>query len=177
MKTIKQLNVLVLLLVSSAIFTFSCKSDDNGDGGGGAANGTVTAKVNGTGFTSMQMASTATRVSQGGASVLTIQGSDASGKAINLIINGIDGTGSYNIGGENLVFVTASYIETNINNPMNSQTWMAPYEGGAVVGEISISELTDNHVKGTFHFSAKNSNDGSMRDITEGSFNLDVTNF
>lgn len=173
----KTIYILTFLIISAAFSFTSCKSDDDNGGGGSAANGTVTAKVNGSTFTSMEMASQATRVSQNGVSVLTILGSDASGKAINLIINNLSGTGTYNIGGENLVFVTASYVETNMNNPMNSQTWMSPYEGAGITGEINISELSDSNVKGTFHFSAKNSNDGSMKEITEGSFNLSVTNF
>ena len=64
-------------------------------------------------------------------------------------------------------------VEANINNPMNSQTWSAPYQDSGVVGEVKISEKTDTKIKGTFNFKAKNSNDQSIKNITEGSFNLD----
>lgn len=166
----KTTNVIKLLFISILVIAFSsCSNDDDGGNGGSAAAGTVTAKIDGTNFTSLEIASVANLVS--GVGTLTIQGNDADGKAIVIVINGYEGPGSYDIGGNNLVAVVASYVEADINNPMNSQTWQAPFDD-TVAGTVSISEETDDNVKGTFSYTAKNSNDNSTKEITDGSFNL-----
>ena len=170
MKTFKK-SILVIMAIVAVSLT-SCKKDDDGGGGGGAGSGTVVAKVGGSNFKSLEMASTASETNAGGSTTITIQGSDANGKGIFIIINNFDGTGTYEFSDSN-VFVNATYVEANINNPMNSQTWSAPYQNSGVVGEVKVSEKTDTKIKGTFNFKAKNSNDQSIKNITEGSFNLD----
>ncbi|PKA82417.1 hypothetical protein ATE92_0546 [Ulvibacter sp. MAR_2010_11] len=169
----KTLNKTILILVMAFAATVSsCKKDDDGGGGGSAGEGTVTAIVNGNSFTSMDIASTASESTSGSNTTITIQGSDASGKGIFLIINGYDDTGSYEISDSN-VFITANYVEANAGNPQNSQSWNAPYQASGVVGEINISEKSTTTIKGTFSFKAKNVNgDQSIKDITEGSFNV-----
>lgn len=166
-------NISLLIMCFSLITFSSCSNDDDGgDGGGdqGAASGTITAKINGTSFTSLEMTSTATTVTGGGQTTLTMQGNTQT-QAINMIINGYDGVGTYEISDDN-VFRIASYIEPNASNPANSQTWSAPYQDSGVIGEIKISEETASNIKGTFHFTGKNSNDDSTKNVTEGSFNL-----
>src|SRR5690606_1689777 len=148
----------------------SCSSDDDGGGGGGAASGTITAKINGNSFTSLEMTSFANTTTGGGQTTLVMQGNTQS-QAISMIINGYDGVGTYELSDDN-VFRTASYIEPNISNPLESQTWSAPFQDSGVVGEIKISEETDTNIKGTFNFTCKNSNDGTTKNVTEGSFNL-----
>lgn len=170
MKTIKFLSV--FLFISIALVSCN-KSDDDGGDGGGAPEGTMTAKINGSSFTSMEIATTANEVTAGGSTTITIQGSDADGKGMVLIINTYDGTGTYTISDDN-VFTSASYVEANVSNPQASQTWQAPFQDSGVVGEIKIAEKTDSNIKGTFNFEAKNSNDGSMRNVTEGSFNMGI---
>lgn len=166
MKTLNK-TILVLMAVFALSLT-SCKKDDDGGGDGSAAAGTVSAKVDGSSFKSLEMTSFATLTS----STLILQGSDTSGKAISIVMNNYDGPGTYEFSDSN-VFVVGTYIQTDINNPTNSQTWTAPYENSGVVGEINISDKTDTNIKGTFNFKAKNSNgDGSMKNITDGSFNL-----
>jgi hypothetical protein len=167
MKTLKKLSLIAFMALAIA----SCKKDDDGGGDGGAAQGTITAKVNGTNFTSNTALTVANQVNAGGNTTVTIQGSDNSGKGIVLIMNGFDGMGSYNIGGGANVFVTGSYVEANANNPQNSQTWMAPFDDN-VAGEINISEVTDTKIVGTFNFTAKNTNNSTMREVTDGSFNV-----
>lgn len=169
MKTIKFLS---LFLFASLIIT-SCKKDDDGGDDSTAAAGTITAKVNGTTFTSIELATTANQVTAQGVTTITIQGSDASGKGIVMIINAFDGVGTYEITDSN-VFTSATYLEANVNNPTNSQTWTAPFQDSGVVGQIQISNKTDTNIQGTFNFTAKNSNDQSERNITEGSFNMNL---
>ncbi len=170
MKTFKK-SILVLMAIVAVSLT-SCKKDDDGGGGGAAGSGTVVAKVGGSNFRSLEIASTASQSSGGGTTTITLQGSDADGKGIFIIINNYDGTGTYEFSDSN-VFVTATYVEANINNPMDSQTWSAPYQNSGVVGEVNISEKTDTKIKGTFNFMAKNVNgDQSIKNITDGSFDL-----
>lgn len=94
-----------------------------------------------------------------------------------MTVFGYEGVGTYEFTGANIAITnTASYTETDVNlsNPTASTTeiWQAPYDA-TLVGSISISEETDTKVKGTFSFKCKNVNgDASVKDITDGSFNL-----
>lgn len=164
---------MILVMTLTAVTFTSCSSDDDGGDPADttAAAGTITAKVDGSNFTSLQITTFANKVTAGGQTTLTIQGNTQS-QAFNLLINGYDGVGTYEISDTN-VFIVASYIEPDINNPANSQTWTAPFQDSGIIGEINISEDTESGVKGTFNFTAKNSNDGSTKVITDGSFNVD----
>jgi|SRR5690606_16146021 len=181
MKTLKK-TTYVLAIALALIFT-GCSKDDDGGGGGAAAAGTMTAKVDGSTVTTLEMTTYASMVSQGGASVLIVQGNTGgtSSKAFNLQITGVDGPGTYEIGGDFIFSAIAAYIEVTVDpsNPTAAETdeWVAPFDGGEVVGEIKISELTDANVKGTFRFSAKHQENDSMKEITEGSFDVDVNQF
>lgn len=166
-------SILVTFLSFSFLMATSCKKDDDGGSGGNAGSGTISAKVNGDSFTSMEIASTATLTTGGSTTTVVLQGSDADGKGIFIIMNGFEGTGTYEFSDSN-VFVTATYVEANVSNPQNTQTWSAPYQNSGIVGEVNVSEKTDTTIKGTFNFTAKNVNgDGSLVSITDGSFNLD----
>lgn len=175
MKKIKLICAFVVV-TTFTLFT-SCSSDDNGGGGGNAAAGTIKAKVDGTTVTTMEMVTFANQVG----SMLQIQGNTGgtSSKAFVLNVTTFDGVGTYDIGGAGgLGQANASYTEiiVNLSNPMATETkvWAAPYTGGDKVGEIKISEITATHIKGTFNFSAKRTEDGSMKQITEGAFNVEL---
>jgi len=162
------------LIVFSLIFILSsCSNDDDGGSSSNASNGTITASIDGDSFQSNAMFSVSNLIDQGGITTLTLQGTNNDGNGFTFVINGFDGVGTYEIGGNNTVFVNASYIETDVTNPTNSQTWQAPYDDDTVRGEFQISEDTGSNVKGTFEFTAKNTNDGSVKSITNGNFNLD----
>lgn len=166
------------LIALTVLFSLtSCSSDDDGGSSGNAAAGTISAKVDGANFQSNQMLSTANKVTAGSSTSLTLQGTDNSGKGFNFVINGFEGEGSYDIGGDNLVFVVANYVEANVSNPLNTQTWTAPFDDTTVRGSISFSTVTDDNVQGTFQFTSKNPNDDTLKNITEGSFDLEVTTF
>jgi len=158
-------------------FSTSSCSDDDGDGGGGnAAPGTVNATIDGASFTS-DVAASGNLVTQGAFATLTILGTNANGQALNFVVNGFDGVGTYDIGGANTIFVTASYTEANASDPTASQSWQAPYDGDAVRGTFEVTSDNGDNVQGTFEFTGKNSNDGSVVDITNGTFNIDYTTF
>ena len=175
MKTIKQFMLLVMTM--SLITLTSCSSDDDDGGSGSAASGTLTAKVDGTSYQSMEISSSATVANAGQVQNLVIIASNSDGNAFAIIIFGYTGEGTYEITGANIAVTnTASYTETDVdlNNPQNSTTevWQAPYDD-TLVGSVTISEETDTKVKGTFSFKCKNVNgDNSVKNITDGAFNL-----
>ena len=171
MKNLKQFMLLVMTI--SLVSLTSCSKDDDGGGDGGAGEGTITAKVDGQQFTSMEITSTANTVSGGGQTSMTVQGNTAT-QAINLIIFGYDGVGTYELTSGN-VFISASYSEPNVNDPLNMPTWSAPYQDSGVIGQIKISEDANGRVKGTFSFTGKNVETGGTKQITEGAFNLTKT--
>lgn len=163
------------MLVAGMTLICSCSSDDNGGGGGNAALGTIKAKVDGSNVTTMSMVTFATRVG----SLLSLSGNTGgtSSKAFTLNVTALDGVGTYDIGGAlGLGQANASYSEfvIDLSNPGSpeSRVWQAPYTGGEKVGEINISEITDTNVKGTFFFTCKNTSDNSIKNVTEGSFNI-----
>ncbi len=177
---IKQLGLILTVFV--AVMMSSCSSDGDGGGGGGTApEGTVKAKVGGSNFTSMEMATTAQRISSGGSTyMIAIAGTTAnasSSKTIQLILNGVDGQpGTFQIGEEGSISAVASYTETLMSNPMDAIVWAAPYEGSGITGSITISEINDTNVKGTFTFTGKNQDGTDTKQVTDGAFNVNWTN-
>ena len=168
MKTLK--NLAMVLFMALAITSCNKSDDDAGDGGGDEGN--FSAQVDGSGFNA-NVAASANETTSGGQTTLVLLGSDASGKAINIIINGFDGVGTYPISSDN-VFTSASYTETDVNNPSNTQIWAAPFENSGMVGEINIAVKTDSNVEGTFNFDARLQNGTSMKNVTNGQFNLSL---
>lgn len=167
----RKLKLIMLFVMAGSLLTItSCSSDDGGGNDGVAGSGTITAKIEGVAFTSLEITSFAQLTSGGGQTTLVIQGNTTS-QGINIIVNGYDGVGTYKFTDSN-VFVSATYIEPNISNPTESKIWSAPFQDSGNVGEIKISEETDTDIKGTFNFTAKNSKDDTTKSITEGSFNL-----
>ena len=169
MKTFRKL--LILSFVSLAIASCSKKDDDGGDNNNVEV-GTLTAKVNGANFSGSVVA-IATETTVAGTTIIRLQASDASGKAIVILINAYTGENTYEISDANTSVNTASYTETNINNPASSPSWVAPFNSSGKVGEVTISEKTATTIKGTFNFEGKEQNGTSMKSITDGKFNLE----
>jgi len=170
MKTLK----LLVLGCFLALGSIACSNDDDGGNNGNAADGTITATTEGSGgnFSSTQQATQAQRSTSGSTTTIIVTGSDSNGKNLTLLINGFTGTGTYELGGNNNVAVTASYTETNLQNPQSSPSWAAPYSGN-VDGQINVSEVTDTNIQGTFNFTGRNNGDDSdLKVISNGSFNV-----
>lgn len=168
MKNIKKL--WYLLVAVTVLFSVACSDDDDGGEAGAATEGTITAKIDGADFESLKITSFANVVTQGSTSTLTLQG-NTQDQAISIVVNGYNGVGTYQISDSN-VFIVASYIEPDTNNPQNSKIWSAPYANSGVIGEIKVAEETDTTVTGTFNFTGKNNNDGTTRVVSNGSFEL-----
>lgn len=172
-----------MLTVVLATMMSSCSSDSDGGGGGAtAALGTVKAKVGGSNFTSMEMATTAQRISAGGVHMISIQGTFAntsSSKTIQIVLNGLTSanqTGTFEISQDMTITTVASYTEMPISNPMNAIVWAAPYDGSGVAGSVTITENTDTGIKGTFNFTGKNQDGTDTKQVTDGAFNVNWTN-
>src|SRR5690606_21780381 len=165
----KKLKTLMLFLITASLTTFSsCSGDDDG-ADSEALSGLLVAKVDGVYYKSFVISSMA---------IISTPGpSNSDGNAFSMTVFGYTGEGTYEFTGANLAITNvASYSETEVNlsNPTASTTemWQAPYDD-TLVGSVSISEETETHVKGTFSFKAKNvGGDDSIKNITEGSFNL-----
>lgn len=169
MKTLK-FPLMIMIFGLLTLNLASCNKDDDGGDGGSAPAGTIQAKIDGRTFTSAAVSSQATIVNAGSTSTLNIFGTDLGGNALSLVLNGVTGPGTYVIGGDNLVSISASYTEVNTTT-FQTVSWAAPYEGGEEAGEIKIAELDETKVVGTFNFTAKN-DDESPKEFTEGSFNM-----
>ncbi len=173
MRNLKQF--MLFVMIGSLVTLTSCSSNDDGGDGGNAGAGTVTAKVNGASFTSLEISTSATLIDVGGSQSLIIIASNSAGQAIQINISGVDGIGTYNITGADILIInSASYSETDVSDPANPSTeiWQAPYDD-TLVGFLKISELTETNIKGTFEFSCKNVlGDNSINEITDGSYNI-----
>lgn len=175
MKTIKQFGIVLTMVLSTTLFSCSSDSDSN-SGGGNAALGQIVAKVAGTNFASMDIATFATKQVVVGMTTIIVQGSNASGKAIQLILSGANvTTGTYEISDTANIEAIASYTDVNINNPMDTSVFAAPYDNSGVVGSITITEITDTNIKGNFTFTGKNQDGGDTKAITDGAFNVNFT--
>lgn len=167
MKKIKQLGKIAFLAL--AITFGSCSSDSDG-GSVNAGEGTITAKVDGTTVTSLDLATFAYQTSVG----LQITGTNSAAKNLAIQILGFEGVGKYDMGGDNTRAV-GTYTEVDLNDPQNlNNIWMAPYSENALDGVVDVTEVTDTHVKGTFSFKAQNEA-GTVKNVTNGSFNIKIT--
>ncbi|ALJ06083.1 hypothetical protein APS56_13495 [Pseudalgibacter alginicilyticus] len=179
----RKLKHLVLLLTTIFLTIFSsCSSSDDGGDGGEAPSGLLIANVAGKPFQSFELSSSATITTTGVAKSLMIIATNSDGQGFSMTIFGYEGAGTYEFTGANVAITNvATYSETDVNlsNPIASTTelWQAPYDE-TLAGSISISEETETKVIGTFSFKGKNvGGDGSIMQITEGSFNLNKQTF
>lgn len=178
MKTLKKISILFFATVLSTSI-ISCSGDDEGNPVPPVAlEGQITASVGGNNFTSITQGTTAVKVATGDAYTITIQGTDLGGRQIQLILNGVDGTtGTYEISPEASISAIGTYIEINTTT-FTSQTWVAPFENSGVTGSITITEISDTNIKGTFNFTARNQEDAQdSKAITGGSFNVNFMQF
>jgi hypothetical protein len=154
----KKLRVFVLFLAVAALTVTACKKEDDDDNGGNnGGSGTMTLKADGADF-SADLAVQA--VNSNG--VINVTGNDGNARQCSLILYGASGPGTYDIGAA---------------NPQNLCTWtegtgqLDSYVASFVIGSgtVTITELTDTKIKGTFSFTGFNNNQES-RTITEGQF-------
>ena len=101
--------------------------------------------------------------------ITTIIGVSDSSKGIMLQLAETS-TGTYQIGGANSSDLTlASYSEYSGNAVA---AWEAPIDHSVLDGEIVVTNSTENNLKGTFNFTATNSEDNSTVEVSNGKFNI-----
>ncbi|MEW4924380.1 DUF6252 family protein [Algibacter sp. 2305UL17-15] len=169
MRNLKQ--IMLFVMMGSLLTITSCSKDDDSSGGGEVGSGTMTANVDGASYKNFNNLGQATLATTNGKKNLVIQSSNSNGQSINIVIWNYTGPGTYKIESTGLNANTAIYTETDVSNPTNTQIWSAPYKDSAVES-IKITDETDSNVEGEFSFKGKNSGDDSVKNITDGKFNL-----
>lgn len=161
MKNLKKLTILLF----AALLTISCSSDDNDPTAGSNNGSSITAKVDGQDFASIELATTAV-ITNG---VLALQGSDASGNFIRINILSYNGTGTY-VSGDAL---------TNSNLMMygtatNATGWVTTMNVGS--GTLNVTSDDGTTIEGTFSFMAEPGNTSSTgtKNVTNGDFKVAI---
>ena len=168
MKKIKQLGKIGFLAL--ALTFASCSSDSAGTPIGVAGEGTITASVDGTTVTTMQLGTFGYVSGSGASKALQLTGADATGKAFTLQVVGYTGIATYNVNAGNGPLAVLTYTATDFNNPQNTNnTWVSGGDG--TTGTLTVTEYTDAVVKGTFSFKGVNQA-GTFKQISNGSFNV-----
>lgn len=165
MKTMK--NAMLILLMSLAVL--SCKKDDDGGDDPQVGDGTMTAKIDGANYTAT-LGITARVTGSGANQAFAVSGGTSDSENLQVIINGFDGEGTYEISLLNIG--TYSYLP-DPSNPDPSTVVIYT----ASSGELKVSSYDGNTAQGTFKFSAANLNNPSDTvEVTNGEFNIEVTN-
>ena len=150
--------ILGLVLIAGISFT-GCKKEETNPGGT-TSNGSLTLKHAGSAWSaSMSVQAVNTN------GVLNITGSDSNANQAAVTIFQPNGAGTYTIG--------------TLSNPGNSGRWTQgigqtdTYTASNILGsgEINITELTATKVKGSFFFTAYNTDQNTVQ-VTEGKFDV-----
>ena len=157
MRTLMRAVTSALVVAAAA----GCGGDNTGPNGN--TNGDMTAKIDGSSFTSV---STLAQRNAGGnaGTIIAVSGANSAGTGLGFAF--VDaGVGSYPIGG--LTATNATVIEAN------GKVWTAGVTGGS--GTLTITALDGTHVAGTFAYSAvASANTGATgtKAVTEGVFDV-----
>ncbi len=170
MKIFKQ--VLLALFVSLAVT--ACKKDDEGGDDPQGGEGTLTAKIDGQSF-SADIAVQAQISDAGQTDVLAISGGTSQSENLQMIIQGFDGVGTYDLNFTNIG--TYSYLPDPNNPDPNTVKIYISINGTQSTGEVNVSSFDGDNIKGTFSFTGYDVNNQSDSvTVTDGQFNLAVTN-
>lgn len=154
MKAVKFL--MLVVLISSIAFT-SCKKDEN-TGDPSIGDGSMTLKYAGT---SWDASLAVQAVNTNG--VINVTGSDSQGKQAAITLFGVDSPGTYEI-------TSGSQHSGRWTEGVDpSETYVA--NGIIGTGTITITELSETKIKGSFSFEGFNTTQTS-KSITEGSFDV-----
>ncbi|MGJ8743009.1 DUF6252 family protein [Polaribacter sp.] len=152
-------NLKNLLLLTFVTMLFSCSNASDEDLGL-SGEGTLSAKVEGTDWTSLKATVGATVTTD----VAAIQGSTSDGEYIRINIFNYAGVGTYVTGN---ALTNSSSISYGTINPIAA--WMSTFDFGN--GTIKITEDTATTISGTFSFTGINASAGnSTKAVTEGKF-------
>jgi hypothetical protein len=162
-----------------ALVSACSSSSPTGPSGPSTGDGTFTATVDGSSFTSAKTAALATgsNIVPG---VVVIQGSQITSttntSSIALTLGFITGIGTYPLGvNSGTTAGGAASIETNTTSSFKS--WSTDLSGAA--GTVTISKLSSTEIAGTFSFKAPRSlgQSGADTSVTNGKFDVPMTGF
>lgn len=158
----KTLRFLLFALMAVSVSLSSCKKDDddNPNPENNNTNGTMTAKVDGVDFDAT-LAVQAT-LDQG---VFVVAGNNGNAQQIQITLNNISSSGTYQIGGS----MTNPNMGLYVDGPSAAESYTTIVGVGS--GTVEITELTDTSAKGTFSFTARNTA-GDEKSVTEGAFDV-----
>ncbi len=153
---------LPILLLAAVLAVFAACGEEEPEIPGLPESGTLTAKIDGDDWdaTVVVQASTAS-------GVLSVMGSNFTGQAINLTVQGYTGPGTYQLGGLGNTN-QGLWVET-----LSSEGGFSSFGAAANSGEVVVSSDDGENVIGTFSFSGRNSED-NYRNVTDGSFNAPI---
>ncbi len=154
MKALKLLTVIVLI---SSIAFVSCKKENDDSGDPSTGNGTMSLVYGGTSWT-------ATLDVQGikTGNTIVVTGTDSNSKQAQVQLTDVTKIGTYGVNAGNTLRWTESTSPTD--------SFMANAMFGS--GTITVSELTDTKIVGTFSFTGFSAG-GTTRVITDGKFNVE----
>lgn len=170
MKTITHFCKLVFL--SGSLFLASCSSDDAADvvdTGAPTSGSYITAKVDGSGFSSIIMgvasSASATRMETALGTMITVLGADQSGNSIVVNLMGITAPGTYTMGPD----VDSVIAYTPVTGGVSYSTG----ECAGTMGTIVVTAVDATKIEGTFSFKGKDSDTcatSATKTVTEGAF-------
>jgi len=171
MKTFKK-TILVLLAVVAVSITSCSKSDDGGEDPQGGT-GTFSAKVDGATFTPIQETIVAQMSGSGAAQTLAVSAGTMNSENLQMIIVGYDGVGTYDLNMTNIG--TYSYLPNPSNPDPSTVVIYSTINGQTSNGQLKVSSVDGNVVKGTFSFTGYNmSNPSESVSVTDGQFNIEL---
>ncbi|MEE4260074.1 MAG: DUF6252 family protein [Bacteroidales bacterium] len=152
----KSKNLLSMLLIAGIVLLMSCNKNDD-DTGPIGSNGSISLKVDGS---TWNASLSVQAVNAGG--VINVTGSDSNAKQAGITLYGITETGTYKVGPPN---------QGNMLRWTEGLGQTQTFQANGVIGDgtITVTELTDNKIKGTFSFTGF-STEQTSKQITEGKF-------
>lgn len=157
----KNLKKITILLFATLLWVSCASNDDNPDGSEGGE--FLTAKVNGTNFSSFEDSIGASIGTGGAGDVLAVQGSNTGGDYIRINLTSYTGIGTYTIGNS---ITNVSSIAYGSVTPLGA--WTSTFDIGN--GSVEITDDNSDFVEGTFSFTGINNSDNTTKNVTEGKF-------
>jgi hypothetical protein len=108
-----------------------------------------------------------TKISAGGTTLVSLQGTDNSGKGFMLRFTTYNGPGTYDLG-----FGNIANSATFINGVAVGQQYSTAYQGTS--GKIIVTSDNGKRIEGTFEFIGKVNNTSAAMTVTNGKFKVDL---
>ncbi|MCB2207468.1 MAG: hypothetical protein KQH67_04160 [Bacteroidetes bacterium] len=145
-----------MMLIAGVTMLSSCKKNDD-DTGPVGSNGSISLKVDGS---TWNASLSVQAVNSNG--VINVTGSDSNAKQAGVTLYGVSAPGTYQVGPPN-----AGNMLRWTEGLGQNDTYQA--NGVIGTGTVTVTELSDSKIKGTFSFTGYNTSQTSKQ-ITEGTF-------